>query len=548
MPFPINPTSGQVYTDTSITPSKTYSWDATDKAWRNITPVAAGIKLDELLDVAATSPGDGAELKYDLATMTWQATSPSKYRLTDGGYGFGRAVIRGADVLRAGDYLGGAPNRPHSSGLFQTTGTSITPFSQSSGTVTSWLKFYEGVGQFVGLSDQGVVYTMGDDSVGQMGSERATAGTDTRVALTALTDANIFGATKKVTDIFCSDNSSHDGTGQGLTIAVVQDTTSGTYSNFIWGWDNYRVTGGATSGNKLFPTLMTEIPAGKRVVKASLISGIANMVVLDDGTVWGVGYNQNGALGDGTTVDKTQFTQAKLASGMFVSNAVDVVYNYSINSGTNAYILLSSGEVLSSGSNGNRQLGDSTNIQRTSFVNVLKAAGTPLTSVVKMQTCYAGVLFLDRMGDVYHVGFNSNGVRGDGTAADTAIASGYVTVCQQNVVDFWAHCSVRGYDQAFYLKTSGLTFAAGHNTQGCLGTANTTNFGNNTTAREMFFPIGERPVRIKRVGQIDQGGTPYVGYLALTNKGRVFGWGKNIAGISLPDFPDANTIPQLIHE
>lgn len=546
MPFPINPTSGQVYTDNAITPSRTYSWDATDKAWRIINPVPAGIKLDELLDVAATAPVDGAELRYDLATTTWQATAPSKYQLLNGGSGFGRAVIKGAEILRSGDWASNVATRPHAMALWQQTNSSITPFFQSGGTVASWLKFYDGPGQFVGLTDQGVVYNMGDDSVGQMGSERATVGVDHRYGLKPVLDANIYGATKRVIDIFCPNVSTWDGPGQGQTIAVVMDDGTGTYSNYIWGWDNYRTTGTATSGNKLFPTLMSEIPAGRRIVKAWMVSGTANMVVLDDGSVWGVGYNANGALGDNTTVDKTQFTQAKLASGLFVSNAVDVIYNYSINTGTNAYILLSNGDVLSSGSNGNRQLGDGTNVQRTSFVNLLKAPGTPLTNIVKMQVCYAGALFLDRAGDVYHVGNNNHGVRGDGTS-ESATSTGYATVCQQGVADFWTSCSPRGFDQAFYRKTGNITYAAGSNVYGALGHP-TTNLGNLPSAVEMPWPSGEYPVQMKRVGQVSEGGTSFNGYLALTNKGRVFGWGKNNLSVSLPNFNDTISSPQLIHE
>ncbi len=50
-------------------------------------------------------------------------------------------------------------------------------------------------------------------------------------------------------------------------------------------------------------------------VVAISAGGQHSLVLKRDGNVWGVGFNENGQLGDGTTTNKKSFVQSKYISG-----------------------------------------------------------------------------------------------------------------------------------------------------------------------------------------------------------------------------------------
>lgn len=504
------------------------------------------IAFNALTDVTITTPVDGDKLVYDATAGQWEnapkIAPENRLRFPDGGRGFGRTILRGVEILRAGSI---GTNRPHAIGIGDTYATTVMPVAGVAD-VESWLKFYDGISYYLALSDKGVIYMAGDDSVGQQGTERVKAGNDSSWVMRPVTDANVFGSNVIVEDIFSPDYNLLDGHSQGNPIVVVKNKTTNVYTNYTWGGDGWRVSSGASSGNKLFPTALTELPAGKKIVKFHGCTNFAHMAVLDDGTVWGIGYNGNGALGTGNKNSPTAYTQAKLKGGAFVTGAADVKYMVSNGSGTNGYVLLANGEVLAAGSNGNRQLADGTTTERETFDYVLTANNVRLTNIRKIALTYAGALFLDASGNVWHAGYNNDGIRGDGTTFNVAPTSSFATICQTGVTDIMSNDPVRGTSFVFYLKTDGKLYSAGWNGYGTLGGSKPD--GNYSTISEVHFPKGERPVALKCVGQRTEGADSHMGLIALTDKNRVFGWGRNYAGACIHGLPESIPSPQLIRD
>merc|ERR1711934_56206 len=86
------------------------------------------------------------------------------------------------------------------------------------------------------------------------------------------------------------------------------------------------------------------------------------MVVMQDGSVWGTGYNRFGTLGDGTTTRRLIFSRL-LSSGV---TAVAAGWYHSM-------VMKQDGSVWCTGHNNRGQLGDGTTTERTTFVEVITA-------------------------------------------------------------------------------------------------------------------------------------------------------------------------------
>ena len=96
-----------------------------------------------------------------------------------------------------------------------------------------------------------------------------------------------------------------------------------------WGWNAYGQLGMGTTGDRVLPST---IDVGRdAVVRSVAAGGMHTLAVLSDGTVRAWGWNGNGQLGDGTTVDRLTpvpvpgLTQVRsIAGGMYHSAAVSM--------------------------------------------------------------------------------------------------------------------------------------------------------------------------------------------------------------------------------
>jgi alpha-tubulin suppressor-like RCC1 family protein len=131
-------------------------------------------------------------------------------------------------------------------------------------------------------------------------------------------------------------------------------TSGGTLQ--CWGYNGYGNLGDGTT--KSSSTLVT---ATLSSVIAVAVGEGHTCALTTAGAVECIGYNSNGQLGNGkTSFSATTTWQVAIASG-----AIGVAAGYS-----HTCALMASGKVYCWGANGNGQLGDGTNIQRTSPVLV----------------------------------------------------------------------------------------------------------------------------------------------------------------------------------
>ncbi|MDB6132689.1 MAG: Branched-chain amino acid transporter, amino acid-binding protein [Verrucomicrobiales bacterium] len=234
----------------------------------------------------------------------------------------------------------------------------------------------------------------------------------------------------------------------------------------------------------IYPTLL---PA-----RTPAIAGRAGFSVFlkSDGTVWAVGNNRHGQLGDGTTTDRSTIVpvmsgvQAIMASGdnsLFLKTA-GTVYNAGSNAlgqvgdgtfvdrsipvlvlsgvqsmagGGHSLFLKTDGTVQAVGFNDYGQLGDGTVISRSTPVPV-----TGLDNVSALAAGSVHSLFLKMDGTAMAVGFNKYGLLGDGTTADRRIPVPVMSDVK----------AIAGAEQhSLFLKTDGTVWAAGRNQWGQLG-------------------------------------------------------------------------------
>jgi alpha-tubulin suppressor-like RCC1 family protein len=125
-----------------------------------------------------------------------------------------------------------------------------------------------------------------------------------------------------------------------------------------------------------------------------------SLFLKNDSTVWAVGYNNYGQLGDGTTVDKNIPIQ--------IAGATEIV---AVAAGSyHSLFLKNDGTVWSVGSNDSGQLGDGTTINKSTPVQVVG-----LTGIIAIAGGISHSLFLKNDGTVWAVGSNLYGQLGDGT-------------------------------------------------------------------------------------------------------------------------------------
>jgi alpha-tubulin suppressor-like RCC1 family protein len=166
-------------------------------------------------------------------------------------------------------------------------------------------------------------------------------------------------------------------------------------------------------------------------------------------TLYGWGNNSYGQLGNGGTSNSN--TPQVLSCSDGASTVTDIGVAGRIDAAV-CLVLFSSGRVKASGYNGQAQLSRGNSATQTSFAFVEVSSGTPLTNIVELggmgsSTC--SVFFRTSTGYIYVAGFNSNGELGTGNTTPTS------TYMFQAVGADWD----TGTSKAMFLSGS---YSAGH--------------------------------------------------------------------------------------
>jgi len=161
--------------------------------------------------------------------------------------------------------------------------------------------------------------------------------------------------------------------GPGNSYAITKDGSA-------WAWGNnfYNQIGDGTTTDRFVPTRVTDAQGNpfKNVI-AGAGGGIHTLWLKDDGTVWAVGTNTNGSLGDGTLTSRLNPVRVEVSAGVPLSNVVAISA-----SGNQSAALRADGTVYRWGGGFNRP------------TQVLMTGSVPLTGVVAMESAGVGTVCL----------------------------------------------------------------------------------------------------------------------------------------------------------
>ncbi|MDU0344267.1 hypothetical protein RWH44_01005 [Microbacterium sp. KSW2-29] len=249
-----------------------------------------------------------------------------------------------------------------------------------------------------------------------------------------------------------------------------------------------------TQTYRAFPSPVVQIASGGATDSGA---ARATLALLRDGTVWGIGGNAYGQLGDGTG-DSTGHDVWKIVPGLSGVKQIGM-------GNVNGYALTTAGEVWAWGDNSSGQIGDGTTTYRTAPVKVISSGAT------KLVAGYSNVFVVmsDRTLKVW--GDNGWGQLGDGTQTNRTTP---FTV--PNVSDVVDVASI-SYASTLVLLSNGTVLSWGLNNLGQLGNGTKTN-----SATPTAIP------NLSGVAAIAGGST--AGYALLTD-GSVKAWGNNDEGM-----------------
>ncbi|MDC0712095.1 RCC1 repeat-containing protein [Stigmatella sp. ncwal1] len=263
----------------------------------------------------------------------------------------------------------------------------------------------------------------------------------------------------------------------------------------VWAWGD-NSSGQLGNGTKdPQPVVLPVQVSGLTDVVAVAAGASHSLAKSRDGTVWAWGANDDGQLGDGTSLEQIRPVQVAVLTDV---TAVVASANYSL-------ALRGDGTVWAWGDNDLGQIGDGTDKDRAVPKRVEKLVGIFISTVVVGDD---HSLALSREGDVWAWGYNDFGEIG--TAEDVQA----IPERMSGVTGVKALASGNGHSLA--LREDGTVLAWGDNSEGQLGydpeaTVNT-------------------PVKVPGLEGITALAAGAEFSLALTGDGTVWAWGINTVG------------------
>ena len=250
--------------------------------------------------------------------------------------------------------------------------------------------------------------------------------------------------------------------GQQFAVVICRDGTARAAGDNRQG----QLGAGSTDPYRPTPTQVIQSPGvALSNIKAVSAGGAHTLFLLEDGTVRAVGDNYYGQLGDTTTTDRNIPVPVLGPNNAPLSNIVAVSAG-----GRHSLFLAADSTVWAVGNNYNGQLGDpATNNQ--SVRRVVKVKGpdgtSPLRGVIAIAAGSWHSLFLTKDGRVWATGRNDEGQLGDGTTQNRRIV---VPVVKADGSPFDSVIAIAaGHQNSLFLRQDGSVWAVGDNAAGQLG-------------------------------------------------------------------------------
>jgi alpha-tubulin suppressor-like RCC1 family protein len=264
-----------------------------------------------------------------------------------------------------------------------------------------------------------------------------------------------------------------------------------------WGGATYGRLGDGTTVTKCSPVSVI----GGFTDWCQVAGGYQHGVALrTNGTAWAWGRNQLGQLGDGTTINRS--SPVSVIGGF--TNWCQIVGGY-----RHTTALRANGTIWSWGSNNYSQLGDGTNISKSSPVSVIGG----FTDWCQVSTNAGNhVVALRTNGTLWAWGAGYNGQLGNGNvntqSSPVSVVGGFTD---------WSRVSAGGSGFTLAIRTNGTAWTWGNNINGQLGN------GTTTTTSSPVSVIG---------GFTDwcQVSAGWRHVIAVRTNGTLWAWGGNAAG------------------
>ena len=236
--------------------------------------------------------------------------------------------------------------------------------------------------------------------------------------------------------------------GCGYNIILKNDGT-------LWGCGR-NIYGELGLGDTTNRTTFTQITTNTNDIKEIYCGDHHAFILKNDGTLWGCGWNYFGELGLGDTTSRTTFTK-------ITTNTDDVK---SVCCGANHTFMLKNYSTLwGCGANGNGQLGLGNTIDRNIFTEIT-------TNTNDIKEIYCGgihIIILKNDGTLWGCGLNNAGQLGLGDTIDRNIFT-EITTNTNDIKEIYC-----GRTYTLILENDGTLWGAGYNADGRLGLGDNTN-------------------------------------------------------------------------
>lgn len=279
---------------------------------------------------------------------------------------------------------------------------------------------------------------------------------------------------------------------------------------YAWGLNTSGELGVGSNTNSNVPVVVAAALANVKIQNISA-GGLQSFALDIAGKVWAWGDNSDGALGDGTFIQRTTPVAVKfqnvritrIVAGGFMSAAID-----------------NTGKVWMWGYNNDGELGNN-----STDASPVPVCVPGISNITALACGNFHTLALDSTGTIYAWGFNDNGQIGDGS---TQARWSPVLIPR-----FQAQIIAAGGLHSLAVDTEGQVWAWGYNAYGELGNASLTD--------------SSSPVRVDTADVCVQLAAGNLHSLALTADNEILAWGHGLDGELGNATYEGSDVPVTVH-